>query len=158
MLTHERLKEVLNYDSETGIFSWKRKITNIKDQTTAGALHNKGYIQITIDKKNYLAHRVAWFYVYGKWPQKQIDHINRIKTDNRIKNLRDVTNSTNQHNNGARRHNTSGVNGVINLKSRNCWVAQIYVDNKRIYLGTFKDKDKAISARKKYEESIQKDL
>lgn len=107
-----------------------------------------------IDGKNYLAHRLAWFYVYGEWPKNQIDHINRIKTDNRIFNLRDVDNSTNQHNNALRKHNTSGTTGVMNCKSRNCWGAQIYVNNKRIYLGIYKTKEDAILARKKYEASI----
>lgn len=107
-----------------------------------------------IDGENYLAHRLAWLYVYGEWPKNQIDHINRIKTDNKIKNLRDVTNSTNQHNNAIRRHNTSGTTGVMTLKSKNSWGAQIYVNNKRIYLGVFKTKEEAISARKNYEKFI----
>ena len=153
MLTHERLTELLHYDESTGIFTRKVKVASRLAGSVAGAKHNKGYVQIMIDCENYLAHRLAWFYFYKEWPKNQIDHINRIKTDNRIENLRDVTNSINQHNNSTRRHNTSGTTGVMSLKSRNCWCAQIYVNNKRIYLGVFKTKEQAISARKEYEQS-----
>jgi len=154
MLTQNRLKELLHYEQDTGLFIRKTTINRHKAGSISGARQNKGYIQMMIDGKNYLAHRLAWFYVYGEWPKNQIDHINRIKTDNRICNLRDVNNSTNQHNNSTRRHNTSGTTGVMNLKSRNCWGAQIYVNNKRIYLGVYKTKEDAILARKNYEISI----
>jgi len=154
MLTQERLKELLSYDENTGLFIRKIKLSRWQAGSIAGSKQNKGYIQIMIDGENYLAHRLAWLYVYGEWPKNQIDHINRIKTDNKIKNLRDVTNSTNQHNNAIRRHNTSGTTGVMTLKSKNSWGAQIYVNNKRIYLGVFKTKEEAISARKNYEKFI----
>lgn len=155
MLTQQRLKELLHYDCTTGLFTRKTTICNKKTGSVSGAKQNKGYVQIMIDGENYLAHRLAWFYVYGAWPNKQIDHINRIKTDNRIENLRDVSNSTNQHNNGLRKHNTTGITGVMYLKSRNVYVAQMYVNKKRIYLGTFKLKEDAISARKNYEQSLK---
>ena len=139
MLTQERLKEVLDYDSETGLFFWKRKVSNIPIGKAAGALQNKGYIQITIDSRNYLAHRVAWLYVYGEWPKNQIDHINRDKKDNCISNLRDVSNSTNQINIGLRSHNSSGVTGVVkSAKPHRPWAAQINRNNKKIFLGYFK--------------------
>lgn len=154
MLTQERLKELLHYEENTGLFIRKTNVNRHKTGSISGARQNKGYIQIMIDNKNYLAHRLAWFYIYGEWPKNQIDHINRIKTDNRICNLRDVNNSINQHNNSIRKHNTSGTTGVMNYKSRNCWAAQIYVNNKRIYLGIYKTKEDAILARKKYEASI----
>ncbi len=144
MLTHERLKEVLNYNSETGLFFWKRKIKNICEGKPAGAHHNKGYIQLTIDCKNYLAHRVAWFYVYKEWPKDQIDHINRNKKDNRIANLRDVNNSTNQINIGTRSHNSSGVTGVVrSSKKHKPWAAQLHRNNKKIFLGYFDTVEKA---------------
>jgi hypothetical protein len=154
MLTQERLKELLNYDSETGIFTRKTSIAGHKAGSISGASQNKGYIQMYVDGKNYLAHRLAWLYVYGCFPKYQIDHINRNKKDNRIVNLRDVSNSINQHNNTLRSHNTSGTTGVMFSQKRKHWVSQIHIDNKRIYLGTFKDKEMAIQARKNYEKSI----
>lgn len=138
MLTQKRLKEVLDYHADTGLFFWKIKINNVPNGKPAGASQNKGYIQITIDSHNYLAHRVAWFYVYGKWPNRQIDHINRNKKDNRISNLRDVNNSVNQINIGLRSHNTSGVTGVVkSSKSHKPWAAQLNRNNKKIFLGYF---------------------
>jgi len=138
MLTQERLKEVLDYNPETGLFFWKRKINNISNGNPAGSHQNKGYIQLMIDSRNYLAHRVAWLYMYGEWPKNQIDHINRNKKDNRICNLRDVNNSTNQINIGLRSHNSSGVTGVVkSSKPHRPWAAQINRNNKKIFLGYF---------------------
>ena len=138
MLTHERLKEILHYDKENGNFFWKKFVSNKSKNEPAGAHQNKGYIQITVDNKNYLAHRLAWFYVYGEWPKKQIDHINRNKKDNRIENLRDVNNSQNQLNIGVRSHNSSGINNVVkSAKSHKPWAAQLHRNNKKIFLGYF---------------------
>lgn len=147
MLTQERLKEVLDYNSETGLFFWKRKINKIPNGKPAGANQNRGYIQLMIDSHNYLAHRLAWLYVHGKWPKNQIDHINRDKKDNRILNLRDVSNSTNQLNIGLRSHNSSGVTGVVkSAKPHRPWAAQINRNNKKIFLGYFQ----TIEEAKKY--------
>ena len=96
MLTQERLKELLHYDEETGLFTRKTRVASRMKGTISGARHNKGYVQIMIDGDNYLAHRLAWFYVYGEWPKNQIDHINRIKTDNKIpKNARFICSKVN---------------------------------------------------------------
>jgi len=92
MLTQAELHQYLNYDPQTGIFTWKVKLSdkiNIGQKT--GCKNNRGYLLIKINKKLYRAHRLAWLYVYGYFPKFTIDHINRIKTDNRIENLRDVT-------------------------------------------------------------------
>jgi len=154
MLTQERLKELLHYDESTGIFTRKTKVANRLAGTVSGARQNKGYVQIMIDKENYLAHRLAWFYVYGKWPNNQIDHINRIKTDNKISNLRDVDNSKNQHNIGIRSHNSSGVTGVYQSSKSKKWVATIEVNNKKHCLGTYTSLHDAASARQAFEEKL----
>ena len=147
MLTLERLKEVLNFDLETGIFNWKQKRGSKPVGSIAGAPQNKGYIQIMIDNRNYLAHRLAWFYVYGEWPKNQIDHINRIKTDNSIKNLRDVDGSTNLHNVGTRSHNTSGVNGVYWSNRSKKWICTIEINTKKHWLGSFSTLEDAKKCR-----------
>jgi hypothetical protein len=154
MLTQKKLKEYLFYDEETGFFTRLKNIANQKIGSIAGAKHNKGYVQIMIDTNNYLAHRLAWLYVYGEFPKNQIDHINRIKTDNRIVNLRDVDNSTNQLNIGIRKHNSSGVTGVMRDTRKNKWVVQIIFDNKRYYLGQFDLISEAKIAREKKEKEL----
>lgn len=92
-LTSESLKLALNYDSKTGLF------TNVENGKLCGCDSNShGYISIGVYGKRHLAHRLAWLYVYGEFPKNQIDHINRVKTDNRIENLRDVTSAENLKN------------------------------------------------------------
>ena len=87
MITQSKLKELVNYDQDTGIFTWKKRTSNrIKIGDIIGNLHNCGYIEMGVNGKRYLAHRLAWLYVYGYMP-KLIDHINTNKQDNRICNL-----------------------------------------------------------------------
>ena len=154
MLTQNRLKELLSYDCETGVFTRRFAINRHKEGGISGAPHNKGYIQIMIDTHNYLAHRLAWLYVYGKFPDGQIDHINRIKTDNRIANLRDVDGSINQLNNGLRKHNSSGVTGVMKDTRSNKWVVQLIFENKRYYLGRYQTVAEAKIARETKEKEL----
>jgi hypothetical protein len=154
MITQERLRELLSYDEENGLFIYKTKRGQKSKGSIAGSPQNKGYIQITVDDKNYLAHRLAWFYVHGEWPKNQIDHINRIKTDNRITNLRDVTNSINHHNVGLRKHNTSGVNGVYWSNNKNKWVATIEINKKKHHLGIFNTLEDAKNCRYEKEKQL----
>ena len=137
MLTQEYLKSVLNYDQETGIFTWKEKIS---DKIVIGKIagsNNKGYIQIRLNKKLYFSHRLAWLYVYGEFPKYMIDHINNNPADNRICNLREATNQQNQFNRKLSKANTSGIKGVCWSKQYNKWIARIRANGKRIYLGCF---------------------
>lgn len=142
----EELKEFLFYDPETGIFTRKKSIKprgSAKPEAIAGVIDNKGYIQIWVKQKKYRAHRLAWLFVYHEWPRNQIDHINGIKTDNRICNLRDVSNDENQQNCNKNRANTSGYTGVFWLARNAKWVAQIKIANKSKYLGLFVDPEEA---------------
>lgn len=96
MITQNTLKELFDYNPDTGLFTWKvAKARRIKAGDVAGNLNNTGYIHIRVDGKNYQAHRLAWLYTHGKFPDNCIDHINGIKDDNRISNLRDVTTQEN---------------------------------------------------------------
>lgn len=140
-LTQERLKELLHYDPETGVFTWfvRRLRGNVPNSS--------GYLTIKVDAKTYQAHRVAWLYAYGKFPANQIDHINHNRTDNRLVNLRCVTHRENTLNQKRPRSNTSGILGVHFAKDRGKWRAQIKIARHNIMLGTFKTKEEAIAAR-----------
>lgn len=106
-----------------------------------------GYRVGGIFGKTYAAHRVIWVLVYGEWPSN-IDHINGVKTDNRIENLRDVPQKQNARNCAISKNNKSGVMGVYWQKNRQTWNACIKVSSKTIHLGAFLDKADAVAARK----------
>lgn len=145
MITSEELKEILHYDKNTGVFTWKKsKCHLIKPGDIAGTFM-KGYVRISIGSKIYLAHRLAWLYVHGVWPENQIDHKNNIRHDNRIINLRPVSNSGNQQNlKKARKHSSSGVLGVSVVK--NGFVARIRTSEGKKHLGTFRKIEDAEAA------------
>lgn len=148
-LTAEYLRSVLHYEPETGIFTRKVSTSNsVKVGDAAGSQSGRGYLNITVGSRLYRAHRLAWLYVYGNWPEDQLDHINRDRADNRIENLREVTNKQNHQNSGKRRDNTSGHPGVCWHKQRSKWVARIMHNQKQIHLGLFTDIEEAIAARK----------
>lgn len=147
MITQARLKELLYYDYETGIFIWLvSKAIRIKIGSIAGALRKDGYLNIEIDYKGYLAHRLAWLYMTGEWPENQIDHINMIKSDNRFCNLREATRNENRHNQTKFSNNTSGIKGVDWHKPNHKWRARIRLNNKLIYLGSYNDIKDAAAA------------
>ena len=134
----DRLKKVLHYDPNTGVFTWLQATANrISVGAVAGALSNKGYVRIQIDRKIHPAHRLAWLYTYGVWPKSAIDHINHVKTDNRIVNLREATPSENARNSGLRRDNKWGYKGVSYWARKKKWAAQIRIDGKNKLLGVF---------------------
>jgi hypothetical protein len=149
MITQKRLKELFHYDEETGVFTRKVITTNsAKLNEVAGTIHPiKKYRYMRVDNVRYLAHRLAWLYVYGTMPTKQIDHINGIRDDNRIKNLRDVDASTNAEN--KRRTTTkskSNFLGVTQDKEHKKWKAQIVVKGVYKYLGFFTTEEEAHKA------------
>ena len=145
-LTQARLKEILKYDTSTGIFTRIHGSKGYKAGIRAGTKIN-GYISCSVDKSNYQAHRLAWLYVYGEFPDTYLDHINGDRGDNRISNLRTVTMQGNNKNLGRQKRNVSGTTGVTWDKSRKSWTAHIVVDYKTINLGRFKDLTDAVKAR-----------
>jgi len=154
MITQGELKELLDYDPRTGIFIWKgKKGSRACKGKTAGTTDAYGYIVIRINNVLYKAHRLAWFYTHGEWPETNLDHINRIKNDNRIKNLRVASQSLNMHN-VKRLATNSGFVGVSWDSYRNKWVSRIKVDYKTKFLGRFDRKCDAIAARKSAYEKI----
>jgi len=138
MLTQERLKERLHYDPDTGIFTWRVTLNNaVKKGFVAGYKRTSGYRSIVVDGKKYFSHRLAWLYIRGTWPAHQIDHINNVKDDNRICNLRESTHGQNQHNVGKRTDNTSGYKGVTFCRALKKYKAQIQINRKNTHLGYF---------------------
>lgn len=147
-LTLERLKELYNYDPETGVFTRKVKSSNgLLPGTVAGSPKGNGYLRIQIDGKVYQCHRLAWLYVYGVWPENQIDHINHVRDDNRICNLRDVTAKQNSRNVKLSENNDSGAKGVY-YEGNKGYSARIWFDGKSKRLGLFPTFEKAVEARK----------
>lgn len=144
-MKQNELKSKLTYCPDSGIFTKK------KNGKIVGAKHRSGSIEISINRKKYQAHRLAWLYVYGKFPNNSIDHINHIRDDNRIVNLRDVTTTENNRNMSRRKDNTSGVTGVVWNKLEKRWKAQISINGNTIGLGTFVLFSQAVDARKNAE-------
>lgn len=112
-----------------------------------------GHLIISYEGKDYLAHRLAWFIYYGKWPEQTLDHINGNPKDNRIENLRDVTHNENMRNCKKRVDNSSGVTGVYLHKPSGKWQARGYLNGKAKSLGLFDDKELAINERKNWEKN-----
>jgi hypothetical protein len=141
-LTQEYLKSVLHYDTNSGIFTRLAITTNsVKIGDVAGTMRH-GYVMVGVASKQYRAHQLAWFYITGKWPDHEIDHINRIKHDNRWENLRKASRSQNLANSSVRC--ASGYKGAYPKGSR--WQSKITVSQSVIYLGSFDTKEAAHSA------------
>lgn len=141
MVTQERLKELFDYDPETGNLIWKVARSNVKvGDVAGGAIDKRGYWHIGVDGRLYKAHRLVWLWHHGKWPDHQIDHIDRDPANNRIENLRDVSNVVNQLNRRDR-SNKTGFAGVF--KRRNKFRAQLCVFGKDVRLGTFDTPEEA---------------
>jgi hypothetical protein len=141
-----RLKELYEYNPENGLFY--RKVSSSprwKAGQVAGTNSGHGYIKITIDGKQHYAHRLAWLYVYGDYPEETIDHINGNGTDNRICNLRAVKKQENNQNIVSAK-NKSGFQGVSWNQERKRWIAQISINNKSKRIGRFKTKEAAFEA------------
>jgi hypothetical protein len=138
-LTVERLRKILFYAPETGLFT--RNIGGI-----AGSLRKDGYWWIMIDGQRYFSHRLAWFYMTGEWPIADLDHKNSNKSDNRWANLRQASRSQNNSNARIYKNNTSGFKGVSWHKARGKWVARIMVDKRSFSLGYFDSAEEAYSA------------
>ena len=139
MLTASRLREVAIYDPETGIFTSRLRRYKHAVGEVMGCPSPTGYWQMGIDGQTYRAHRLVWLYVHGEWPAGQIDHINGVRSDNRLCNLRESTATMNpQNKRKAHRNNLStGILGVTRLKPSGLYKAQIQVDRRRIHIGVF---------------------
>lgn len=146
----DRLQEVLDYNKETGVFTWRVRLSpRCKMKEPAGRINDDGYRVIGIDRKYYLAHQLAWLYVHGEPPEAEIDFINTDKADLRFDNLREATRSENAQNQGRNSSNSTGYKGVAkfyNPTNRARYRALIRVKGKRIFLGLFHTPEAAYEA------------
>jgi len=148
-LTAEQLRERFSYDPDTGVFTQRLRTTSrVKVGEPLGSLTHNGYVEVWVHGSKYMAHRLAWLYVYGKWPEAHLDHINRVRTDNRIGNLREASKVQNGQNTKLNRRNTSGVKGVCWCSQYQKWKAYICLNRSVRALGRFTDINDAIAARK----------
>jgi len=141
-LDYKEAKKHFRYDSDTGIIIYR------KSGKEAGCLRPDGYRQVGVRGKFYLSHRLAWLLHYGEWPIDEVDHLNGIKTDNRIKNMRDVTHQQNHKNAPLPHINTLGIMGVFQNYPHTKWIARIGVNSRKINLGAFDNWWDAVCARK----------
>ena len=158
MITQTELKKLLHYDPDTGVLTWRDRGDRKWDARFAGREYgtrwkgrgNTHYIVGSVNYEPHRAHRLAWLYITGEWPDT-IDHINGDGTDNRWCNLRNVDQHTNAKNQRVRKNNTSGVLGVSWDRANGKWSVQITVDGKVTRVGRYRDKFEAICARKSAE-------
>ena len=146
-LTQEYLLSVLEYHEDTGHFTWKKKTaSSVKIGEIAGGINSNGYWRISLLNRKWMAHRLAFLYVNGEFPNHEIDHLNHRPDDNRWCNLREVTHQENSKNQKLRTTNKSGFTGVLFDKNR--WRAEITVSGKNKFLGYYNTIYGAITARK----------
>ena len=147
MLTQEKLKELLHYDPETGIFTWKVKgSSRAMPGDEAGYINGDGYRLIGIRRKYYTGQRLAWLYMNGEGPSHFVDHIDVCPSNNAWLNLRDSSNKQNMENSPCRCDNTSGFRGVSLIKTTGRWRASICHHGKQINLGHFNTPEEASAA------------
>ena len=147
----ERVREALDYNPDTGVFTWKIFLRNnsIKPGFIASSRNGfKGYRCLHLDGQSYLCHRLAWYYVHGVWPKVQIDHINRDRSDNRISNLREATRSQNIKNTSPIRKSKSGIKGIWWRPERGRWIVKFRMNGKPKQFGSFSTREEALAAYK----------
>ena len=147
VVNQKRVKQLINYDSETGVVTWKVTRSKASAGNQPSHIDAKGYRVIGIDSKVYRLHRIIWLWVYGYLPENEIDHINRDKLDNRLCNLREVTKTCNMRNRAEQCNNSSSVTGVCFDSFNNTWMAYIKVNGNHKTVGRSKDKIEAIYLR-----------
>lgn len=169
-LSIEYLKECLNYDQVTGVFTWKQRPRSHfkadwsfinwnkrwagteagwKDKTSADK--EKFYLKISVNSEDYKAHRLAWVFITGSWPNKLIDHVDGDRLNNKAINLREATDWQNSTNAKRRKDNKSGVTGVGWQKALCKWYANGRINDHLQHLGFYADIFEAICARKSWE-------
>lgn len=151
MLTQQELKSKLSFNPETGIFTWLiANNSRVKVGMIAGTFSSTGYVYITIDRKNYKSHRLAWLYMNGECPKDMIDHVDGDKLNNKIVNLRKCNQSQNMQNQKLSKFNTSGYKGVSWHNATSKWRSRAKLKSKQYHLGLFERAEDAFKAYQKF--------
>ncbi|WDI91916.1 HNH endonuclease signature motif containing protein [Xanthomonas campestris] len=140
------LRKILSYDPETGVLTWIKPPSRLSGTAVAGTIRREGYRSISIRGYSYPAHHLAWLHFYGSWAPNNIDHINRVRDDNRVFNLRESSWSQGVMNRAMSKNNTSGYRGVYRPTKGNGWQAAIGHQRKVIYLGYYPTAEEAAKA------------
>lgn len=146
VLDYERLKQSLSYDPETGVFTWIKKGRGRMRffGKPAGRINPAGYSHIEIDGSDYYAHRLAWLYVHGSWPANQIDHKNGLRSDNRLANLQEATNSSNGQKKLKYFDTTSPLLTGVRKPLAHCgWIAELRFQGKSLRVTGFDSPEEA---------------
>jgi hypothetical protein len=154
MLTQERLKQLLDYSPDTGLFYWRVDRGGIKAGSIAGARRESGYITISVDSRLYRAHQLAWLWMTGRWPAQFVDHKDMQKDNNRWANLREATKSQNQMNTRLQSNNTTGHKGVTWFKQYGKYQVMVWKNRKAHFIGYFETLEEAATARNTAAERI----
>jgi hypothetical protein len=146
MLTQQRLKEILSYNPEMGLFTWLASAGRAKVGDVAGTINGQGYRHIKIDGKKHLGHRLAFLYMNGAFPKEHTDHIDGNPANNRWSNLRECTRAENLQNKASHKNSSSKYPGVCWHKQCKKWKTQIMINGKRKFLGYFETEEAAYQA------------
>ena len=150
-MTPEELRELFNYDPETGVLTWAVNRYKAKAGDVAGYHNSHGHKRVMVRGKHIFLHRLIWAISYGEFPKKEIDHINGVRDDNRLSNLRLATRAENSRNKILMARNKCGFKGVFFDKrhtSRGAFIARIVIDGRQKWLGAFKTPEEAHGAYK----------
>ncbi len=158
-ITQERLKQILNYEPDSGVFTWKivRPLSLI-GEIAGHTSKQTGYRLIGVDGYLFLAHRLAWLYMHGEFPRASIDHADRNRTNNSINNLREATKSQNAFNSPSRSTSKSGFKGVSWCSKTMKWRATATINGKQKSLGRHKELSNAVSAYNKFAEENHREF
>lgn len=147
MLTQARLQELVHYDRETGVFTARVNRGPWKIGKRVGGLRSDGYRGLKIDYQDYKEHRLAWLYIYGEWPESDLDHRDNDRAKNRIDHLREASEAQNSWNSKRPNTNRTGFKGVTrNNKNSNRFRARIMCEGRHVTLGTFDSPEQAHAA------------
>lgn len=150
LITAKELREILSYNPKTGIFRYLKFPSRGLHKEEAGTINSEGYVRIKIRKKAYLAHRLAFIYMKGKWPRYEIDHRNGVRSDNRWENLRAATDLENSRNRKPHKNKAIPVKGVYmvstNKQRKNPYLAAICLNGRMIHLGVYPTIESASAA------------
>lgn len=155
MITQDYLRSILEYNQDTGIFTWIfGNNRRVRAGDVAGCIDKDGYIQIRVCKKLYRAHRLAWLYMNGMFPESHIDHIDNNRTNNSLSNLRLANYTKNNWNACISKNSTSGVKGVNWDNRANAYKARVMKNGKLYHFGSFRTIEEASIAVKKGREYL----